>query len=94
MLGSGDEGDQAGRAADRPGPLGEPGGQAGDVQPRRHEQVLEAGLGQAAVAGVPQVAAADPLRDGVLLSWLLSSSAPFLGTQGAIWQQERRGRGR
>jgi hypothetical protein len=48
------------------GPLGEPGGQARDVQPRSREQVLQPGRTQAALAGVAQTAGGDRLRDDAL----------------------------
>jgi hypothetical protein len=40
-----------------PGPLGEPGGQAGDIEGGASQQMLQPGLRQATIAGVAQAAA-------------------------------------
>ncbi len=61
--GSGPDEGQPGRARGGAGPLGEPGGEPGDVQRSGGHEVLEAGFRQAAVARVAQIERGDALGD-------------------------------
>lgn len=58
--GSGPEEGQPGRARGGAGPLGEPGGDPGDVERGGGDEVLEARFGQPAVARVAQIERATP----------------------------------
>src|SRR5438552_3078967 len=66
-----DEGDQPRGACGGPGPLGEPGAEPGDVHGGARQQVLQPGAGQAAVAGMAQVAAGDA---AALTRWSAATS--------------------